>query len=298
MTSDDTRYSQYFTSRAATLQLPPGDPTSFAARAATRRRRRRTAGTGLAALALVAAAVGVQQIGRGDDGGAQLAAQANAVTAADPLQWTTVVPTAGLAWSSSIATTEDGTAFGLATAPGRYDPETAGGPRTLYRSNDGVEWSTVALGRSLAVAAAATGSDLYAVGTSPAAAEDGPCARQEPRQRGNTVSLPLDLTASTRYGDSRSTASTSRRTERRGRSRGSPGEPRHPGAAARRPAGLQLGVDRRRPRRLRRRTAANRRPHEINCGGAPQVPVPKERGELRSRRTPSSSSASTARAGR
>jgi hypothetical protein len=205
MNSDDTRYSQYFTTRAATIELPPGDPSSVPARAVARRRRRRSVGTGLVALALVAGSLGMQQIDGGSDDGSEVAAQANAVTAAEPLQWSTVVPNVGLAYATSMASTDDGITFGLSTAPGRYDPDTAGDPNTLYRSSDGVEWSTVALPADLWPSQlAAAGRNLYAVGTSPAAGGGRSLvlASSAAGDGWTTAALPLDLAAlDARYGD-------------------------------------------------------------------------------------------------
>jgi hypothetical protein len=196
--NDDQRLARYLAGRATTIDLPPGDPSSLVARASARRRRRRTVGSGLAAIALVAAAVSVQQLGSDDDGGSQVASEANAVVAATPLQWTTVVPNVGLAWSNSTAVTDDGTQFGLSTAPGRYQPDSPGQPQTLYRSTDGVEWSTVALPDDLWPSQiASSGNDLYAVGTSPAAGggRDLVLAKSAAGGEWSTTSLPLDLAA-------------------------------------------------------------------------------------------------------
>jgi hypothetical protein len=198
MTSDDQRYARYLTARAVTIELPPGDPSSLVARAAARRRRRRAVGSSLAAIALVAGAVTVQQIGGNDNGGGEVASQADAVTAAEPLRWSAVVPNVGFAWSNSTAVTDDGTQFGLSTAPGRYDPDEPGKAQTLYRSADGVEWSTVELPADLWPSQlAASGNDLYAVGTSPAAGggRSVVVARSAAGGAWDTISLPLDLAA-------------------------------------------------------------------------------------------------------
>jgi hypothetical protein len=198
MTSDDQRYARYLTARAVTIELPPGDPSSVVARAAARRRRRRTVGSSLAAIALVTGAVTVQQIGSNDTSGGEVASQADAVTAAEPFRWSTVVPNVGLSWSNSTAVTDDGTQFGLSTAPGRYDPDEPGKPQTLYRSVDGVEWSTVELPADLWPSQlAASGNDLYAVGTSPAAGggRSVVLARSAADGAWDTLSLPLDLAA-------------------------------------------------------------------------------------------------------
>jgi hypothetical protein len=196
MTSDDQRYARYLTARAVTIELPPGDASALVARAAARRRRRRTVGSSLAAVALVAGAITVQQIGSNDNNGGEVAAQANAVTAAEPLRWSTVVPNVGLSWSNSTAVTDDGTQFGLSTAPGRYDPDQPSQPQTLYRSADGVEWSAVDLPADLWPSQlAASGNDLYAVGTSPAAGGGRSVVLAKSAAGGawDTISLPLDL---------------------------------------------------------------------------------------------------------
>jgi hypothetical protein len=196
MNSDDQRYARYLTARAITIELPPGDPSSLVARAAARRRRRRTVGSSLAAIALVTGAVTVQQIGSNDTSGGEVASQADAVTAAEPLRWSTVVPNVGVAWSNSTVVTDDGTQFGLSTAPGRYDPDEPGTSQTLYRSADGVEWSTVELPADLWPSQlAASGNDLYAVGTSPAAGggRSVVVARSAAGGAWATISLPLGL---------------------------------------------------------------------------------------------------------
>jgi hypothetical protein len=168
MSTDQQRFARYFQSQALTIELPAGDPSALATRAAARRRRRRAVFSGAAALALVAGAVTVQQVG-GDDG-AEVTSQADAAVAAAPLQWTSVTPVAGLLYSASSTVTADGTQYGLSTAPGRYDPDTTDWRQTLYRSADGVEWSAVELPEALWPSQlASSGNQLYAVGTSPAA---------------------------------------------------------------------------------------------------------------------------------
>ena len=183
MNSDHQRLVRYFDSRSTTIDLPPGDPSSVSLAVAGRRRRRRTAVSGVAALALLAGVVTVQQAG--DDDTSEVAAEGAAVAAA-PLQWTSVTPIAGLAYANGFAVTEDGTQYGLSTAPGRYVPNDDGGPQTLYRSTDGVEWTTVTLPADLWPSQlAAHGNDLYAVGTSPAAGggEGATLARATRRRR-------------------------------------------------------------------------------------------------------------------
>jgi hypothetical protein len=197
MTSDHQRYARYFDSRSTTLDLPPGDPSSVVARAAGRRRRRRTAVSGLTALAILAGVVTVQQVG--DDGGSRVAAEGESQpVTASPLQWTSVTPSSGLLYSSGFAVTDDGTQYGLSTAPGRYDPDAPTGPLTLYRSTDGVEWTAVALPGDLWPSQlAARGGDLYAVGTSPAAGGNASAtlARSTSGGEWTTADLPIDIGA-------------------------------------------------------------------------------------------------------
>lgn len=196
--STDQRLDRYFTARATTIELRPGDPTQIAARATARRRRRRSVATGVTALAVVAAAIGVQQAGGGGgDDRADLAAQPG-LTAATPLDWTVVQPTVGLASSDSTAVTADGTLYGLSTAPGRHDPSRPPGPRVLYRSDDGVEWQTVSLPDAFYPAQlAAHGDQLYAVGTAPAGGGGRAVVLGRTSADGawEQIDLPLDLAA-------------------------------------------------------------------------------------------------------
>jgi hypothetical protein len=171
MNADNIRLQRYLRAQAATLALPPGDPTAVVARAANRRRRRRVVATSVTALALVAAAIGVQQLGGDDNGTGQLAAQPSTTVAANPLDWTVVQPHTGLGYSSSITVSDDGSIYGLSTAPGRANPGELPTRTALYRSQDGVEWSTVPLPDDLWPSQlASSGGALYAVGTSPATA--------------------------------------------------------------------------------------------------------------------------------
>jgi hypothetical protein len=168
MNTDDVRFHQYLNARASTLELPEGDPSRILDRAVHRRRRRRSAGTTVLALALVAGAITVQQTG---DDGRELSSEALAPTAADPLQWTAVTPNAALGESASTVVADDGTLFGLSTAPGSRGMDAYEAPKTLYRSSDGVEWSAVALPDDLFPSSlATTAGQLYAVGTAPASA--------------------------------------------------------------------------------------------------------------------------------
>jgi hypothetical protein len=196
MSNEQQRFARYFQSRALTIELPPGDTSALTARAVSRRRRRRTALSGAAALALVAGAITVQQVG-GDDG-AEVAARADAVSAAAPLQWTPVTPAAGLVYSPSSTVTEDGTQYGLSTAPGRYDPDATDWRQTLYRSDDGVEWSAIELPSSLWPSQlASAGNDVYAVGTSPAAggSRSVVLAHGDAGRDWITSALPIDVPA-------------------------------------------------------------------------------------------------------
>ena len=159
--NDDDRLQQYFSARATEIEVPSAGLATITRRG-RRRRQRRT-------VAKVGAVIGVLAIGgaavaqRGDGGGQGVTSYGSSVVAS-PLQWTLVTPKVGIGSSVTSATTDDGTIYGLSTAPG----SSAGSfeaPRHLYRSTDGTEWSAVDLPADLwaaDVAAAGIASTRWA----------------------------------------------------------------------------------------------------------------------------------------
>ena len=166
MTHD--RISDYLHARAAAIELPPASSATVVRRA-RRRRARRGAALGVAVIVVVASGVAVT---RGDGGDSPEVSVASTAVVPTALDWSVVQPTTGLGTlvPPIYASTDDGTVYGLSTAPGVPDPAGLPAPRALYRSDDGgADWTPVDLPDDFwAGSVASGGSQLYAVGTSPA----------------------------------------------------------------------------------------------------------------------------------
>ena len=167
MTTDD-RLSRYLAEQAEGIALAPADPSAVMRRGARRRARRRAGfAGGLAVAGVLAATLAVRDPGSDQ----QLEFRAGADVAASSYDWSTVEPANGLAYGDRTAQLDDGTIYGISTAPGRYDPEDweAAQTPTLYRSTDGAEWAPVSLPGGVRTAdLAGAGSTLFSLGTSPA----------------------------------------------------------------------------------------------------------------------------------
>ena len=165
----DDRISDYLHDRAAAIELPPASSATVVRRA-RRRRVRRGAALGVSVITVAASAIAVT---RGDrDGGSAEVSVASTAVVPTALDWSMVEPTTGLGTliPPIYASTDDGTVYSLSTAPGVPDPSGRPVPRQLYRSDDGgADWTPVDLpGDFSAGSLASGGSQLYAVGTSPA----------------------------------------------------------------------------------------------------------------------------------
>src|SRR5262249_22144267 len=82
------------------------------------------------------------------------------------VRWTRVEPQNGI--GSALALTGSGPVFALSTAPGQA-PASGRTPQVIWRSGDGVEWTSAATlsGDSYITDLAASGDRVYAVGTAP-----------------------------------------------------------------------------------------------------------------------------------
>jgi hypothetical protein len=162
----DDRISRYLADRAATIELRPAHVDAAVGRATRRRRTRRSLAAAGLALTVGATAVVLTQ---GGEPAAEVAVQAATVTDT-PFDWAVAESSSGLSSLGTTATalTDDGSVYAVSTAPG---PQVEGTPppATLYRSTDGADWTPVALPADFwATSVAGAGSQLYAVGTSPA----------------------------------------------------------------------------------------------------------------------------------
>lgn len=165
------------TTAADRFDIREGDVDTVVARARTRNRRRRV---GLATVTTIAVVTGaVSFIGtRGDDGDrTNIAAgvTSGAVRGEDGLTWRrTDTPTAlGASYDNGIA--GDGPVYALSTGPGERRIENTRQKGFVWRSDDGIEWSSVSrLGSDLFLSdLAPAGERVYAVGTGPAQAARG-----------------------------------------------------------------------------------------------------------------------------
>ena len=164
--NDDDRLAKYLADRAGAIDLAPGDASAVAARAERRRRNHRLAGAVVAATVIVTGAVVVFT------GGTQKQAVnvgSSPREARTDLQWTSFDVPDGLGWSSAMVSADDGSIYGLSTAPGPIAPDQQFPKRALYRSTDGRSWTEATLPDGFSPNALATSADhLYAVGTAPA----------------------------------------------------------------------------------------------------------------------------------
>jgi hypothetical protein len=168
MTTDD-RISRHLADQAGTISLSPADPAEIKRRGARRRHRRRGALVGTAA-ALAVLATSVAVVDRGDPDEDVVLGSGDLAVAPSTFDWTVVEPRAGLGYDRSVVELSSGAVYGLSTAPGTDGSGTDDLEPALYRSDDGAEWEQIALPDGVKVASlAASGDQLYAIGTAPAA---------------------------------------------------------------------------------------------------------------------------------
>ena len=165
---NDDRISRYLHDQAEGIVLAPADPAGAMRRGGRRRARRRAGLLGsVAVLGVVATSVAVYD--GGDD--QQLQSSLGASASASTYDWSSVTPRSGLGYGGHTAQLADGTVYSISTAPGPYRDN--GGDQqfasTLYRSDDGAEWSAASLPSGVRTSdLAGSGDTLYSVGTSPA----------------------------------------------------------------------------------------------------------------------------------
>lgn len=195
MSDHDDRLAHHLRGLAATIDLRPGDPAAAVGRAARRRQRRR-AGLG-AALGLVAVTTTVVAVGSRPTDELQAGSPTDPLAATE-FDWTVVDPDVSAVVQGATAT-DDGTLYGLSTAPGTIsgEPSVDDFRRVLYRSVDGAEWTETALPDDLwASDVAAAGDTVYAVGTGAAGGAAGALRLAGSADGGATwddLTLPLDL---------------------------------------------------------------------------------------------------------
>jgi hypothetical protein len=165
--NDDDRLSRYLSDQAEGITLGAGDPNEVMRRGTRRRTRRRGALVGgVAVIGLLATSVVLRD--GGDDQKVDVTLATPDVSAST-YDWSTLSPDAGLGYAGSQAQLADGSLYGLSTAPGPVNEQTYNRPATLYRSDDGAEWTKVTLPTGLSPSSiASSGDTLYALGTAPA----------------------------------------------------------------------------------------------------------------------------------
>jgi hypothetical protein len=166
---NDDRIGRYLSDQAEGIALIPADPDNVMRRGSRRRTRRRTAFVGsLAVVAVLTTSVALRD---GADDQKVDNGYAAPDVSASTFDWSIVNPQSGLAYASSSVQL-GGSIYSLSTAPavpGDPDPYDDAGPPTLYRSDDGAEWSQVGSPDGVrASAIAGSGDTLYALGTAPA----------------------------------------------------------------------------------------------------------------------------------
>lgn len=163
---NDDRITRALSANADAIELRPGDPASVMRRGSARRNRRRAAVGGLAAVAVAATSFSVAT--REPSSEVESTDTASARVVDSPFDWTVVTPQTALGFSRSTVVVGDAV-YSLSTAPGEDLPEDERYAPALYRSQDGAEWTQLALPEGLAPSSlAASGDTLYAIGTAPA----------------------------------------------------------------------------------------------------------------------------------
>jgi hypothetical protein len=193
--NDDDRLHRYLTDRAEGITLAPGNADAVVRRASRRRLRRR--GVVLTSAAVLSV-VGTTAVLRHGDSDQSVHVAGNPGAAPSTYHWSVVKPGHGLAYSNSQAELADGSVYSISSAPGPYDPNKANQGTGLYRTADGKEWAQVDGPSGVTPSdLAATGDDLYALGTAPAGggAKSVALATRHGGGDWTTVPLPDDLTA-------------------------------------------------------------------------------------------------------
>lgn len=156
---------QYLSRHSEEIEVGGAGVVAVAAKA-RRRRHRRTAGLAAAMVGvLLAGGIAVARVD--GDRGESIRANGAAIIPSS-LTWTTVDATDGLGglFESSDAVSGSGT-YRVSTGPAAQDGSSTG--TRLYRTEDGVEWASVALPDGIQPAGVVADSErVYAVGTAPA----------------------------------------------------------------------------------------------------------------------------------
>jgi hypothetical protein len=160
------------TAAARSYDVPAGDVDAVLRRASGRTTRRHRAVAVLSVAALVAA--GSVSVDLLDGGESTSVASGGAVVRGDVgVTWRAVTPETALGFATGTGSTAP--LYALSTAPGEADVNAPGERRVVWRSDDGVEWTSLSvLGTDLYASDLSARDDrVYAVGTGPATAAPG-----------------------------------------------------------------------------------------------------------------------------
>ncbi|MEO8693934.1 MAG: hypothetical protein ABI658_10490 [Acidimicrobiales bacterium] len=202
---DDSRFDQYFSARAISIELPPAGIASVMDRAARRHRHRRAAVSACAAVAVLTGALSFANLDGAPSAERVDVRQAGPVLVDSSLVWHAVTPRAALSWSNSTVVGPGNALYSLSTAPGAVTEDSGPVPATLYRSADGIEWTPTALPDNLNPSSLATSDHLlYAIGTAPAGGNLRAVQLASTNTAGaawSRVTLPINVAAlEARYG--------------------------------------------------------------------------------------------------
>lgn len=197
------------------FRISDGDVEAVMADARRRTRRKRQAVSVTAAVALIASVPVAQRIMTSSDNGTPVAATSAPVQRGSlGIKWRRVEPKASVGYARGLST--QGPLYAVSSAPGERSVQNQQTSRVVWRSDDGVEWTTAStLGPDLYLSDLSSREGrVYAVGTSPAEAVvpgRPPTLRSsdlvvgwsdDGARRWQTEKLPLDLPMNvpTRFG--------------------------------------------------------------------------------------------------
>lgn len=159
------------TEAANRYRISDGDVEGVIATARRRTRRKRQALSVTVVVALVASVPVAQRVmAPSDDGTPVAAASAPVQRGSLGLKWRRVEPKASVGYARGLST--QGPLYAVSSAPGERSVQNQQLSRVVWRSDDGVEWTTAStLGPDLYLSdLSARDSRVYAVGTAPAEA--------------------------------------------------------------------------------------------------------------------------------
>lgn len=160
-------------SAACAYDLPAGDVDAVLRRAHRRTSRRHRFLAVVSVVALVTTAAVSVDLLDGEAGRTTVSSGTALVRGEVGVTWRAVTPAAGLGFATDIGSGLP--LYALSTAPGQADVNAPNTPRVVWRSDDGVEWTSVSNldGDLFASDLSARDERVYAVGTGPATAAVG-----------------------------------------------------------------------------------------------------------------------------